>query len=71
MKDENDILMMYNIIRDLGYNATGDRHSKRKTFFTKKLPKLVEDIQIKTFEEITHDYNDLQGREIKLSYLQT
>ncbi len=35
MKDENDILMMYNIIRDLGYNGIGDRHSKRKIFFTK------------------------------------
>ena len=36
MKDENDILMMYNIRRDLRYNGTGDRDSKRKTFFTKK-----------------------------------
>ena len=25
MKDENDILMMYNIIGDLGYNGTGDQ----------------------------------------------
>ena len=33
MKDENDILMMYNIIRDLGYNGTADPDSKRKTFF--------------------------------------
>ena len=32
MKDENDILMMYNIIRDLGYNGEGDRDSKRMTF---------------------------------------
>ena len=32
MKDENDVLMMYNIIRDLGYNGTGDRDSKRKKF---------------------------------------
>ena len=39
MKDENDILMMYNIIRDLGYNGTGDRDSKRKTFFLKKASK--------------------------------
>ena len=38
MKDENDILMMFNIIRDLGYNGIGDRDSKRKIFFTKKLP---------------------------------
>ena len=60
MKDENDILMMYNIIRDLGYNGTGDRDSKRKIFFTKKLPKLVEDFQIKTFDEITDDSDDLQ-----------
>ena len=35
MKDENDILMMYNIIRDLGYNGTGDRDSKRKIFSQK------------------------------------
>ena len=61
MKDENDILMMYNIIRDLGYKGIGDRDSKRKIFFTKKLPKLVEDIQNKTFEEITDDSDGLQG----------
>ena len=66
MKDENDILMMYNIIRDLGYNGIGDRDSKRKKFLTKKLPKLVEDIQNKTFDEITDDYNDLQGEGLKI-----
>ena len=66
MKDENDILMMYNIIRDLGYNGTGDRDSKRKTFFTKKLPKLVEEIQNETFEEITDDSDDLQGEGVKI-----
>ena len=61
MQDDNDILMMYIIIRDLGYNGTGDRDSKRETFFTKKLPILVEEIQNKTFEKITDNYNDLQG----------
>ena len=66
MKDENDILMMYNIIRDLGYNGTGDRDSKRKKFLTKLLPKLVEDIQNKTFDEITDNYNDLQGEGVKI-----
>ena len=67
MKDENDILMMYNIIRDLGYNGIGDRDSKRKTFFLKKLPKLVEDIQNKTFEEINDDSeSDLQGQGVKI-----
>ncbi len=67
MRDENDILMMYNIIRDLGYNGIGDRDSKRKTFFLKKLPKLVEDIQNKTFEENNDDSDsDLQGQGVKI-----
>ena len=61
MKDENDILMTYNIIRDLKYNGTGDRDSKRKTFFTKKLPRLVEDIQNRIFDEI-----DLEGQGVKI-----
>ena len=61
MKDENDILMMYNIIRDLRYNGTGDRDSKRKKFFTKKLPKPFEDIQNRTFDEI-----DLEGQGVKI-----
>ena len=67
MRDENDILIMYNIIRDLGYNGMGDRDSKRKTFFLKKLPKLVENIQNKTFEEINDDSDsNLQGQGIKI-----
>ena len=66
MKDENDILMMYNIIRYLGYDGAGDRDSKRKTFFLKKLPKLVEDIQNKTFDEITDNSDDLQGEGVKI-----
>ena len=67
MKDENEILMMYNIIRDLGYNGTGDRDSKRKIFFTKKLPKLVNDIQNKTFDEISDDSDkDLEGEGVKI-----
>ena len=61
MKDENDILMMYNIIRDFGYTGDGDRDSKRKTFFLKKLPKLVEEIQNKTFDE-----TDLGGDGVKI-----
>ena len=66
MKDDNDILMMYNIIRDLRYNGTRDRGSKRKKFFTKKLPKLVEYIQNKTFEETTDDSSDLEGQGVKI-----
>ena len=66
MKNESDILMMNNIIRDLGYTGRGDRDSRRKIFFTKRLPKLVEDIQNKTFEEITDDSDDLQGEGFKI-----
>ena len=66
MKNESDILMMDNIIRDLGYTGRDDRDSKRKTFFLKKLPKLVNDIQNRTFEEITDDSDDLQGEGVKI-----
>ena len=52
MKTQSDILMMNNIIRDLGYTSIGDESSERKSFFTKTLPKLVEDIPNKTFDEI-------------------
>ena len=60
MKNENDILMMNNISRDVNYTGVGDKQSYRKTFFTIKLPKLVEDNQNKSFNEI-----DLQGHGIK------
>ena len=67
MKNENDVLMMYNTLRDLGYTDIGDRHSKRKVFFTKNLPKLVEENQNKTFDEITLDSDsDLQGEGVKI-----
>ena len=66
MKNESDILMLNNIINDLGYTGVVDRDSKRKKFFTKTLPKLVEDIQNRTFEEITDSFDDLQGEGIKI-----
>ena len=66
MKNENDILMLNNIIRDLGYTGVGDYQSKRKTFLTETLPKLVEDIQNRTFEEITDNSNDLEGEGVKI-----
>ena len=66
MKNEDDILMMYNIIRDLGYTGRGDRQSNRKIFFTITLPKLVKEIQNKTFDEITDDSDDLQGEGVKI-----
>ena len=66
MKNENDILMLNNIINDLGYTGDGDNKSKRKIFLTETLPKLVEEIQNRTFEEITDDSDDLQGEGIKI-----
>ena len=47
--------MMNNITRHLGYTGDGDKPSKRETFFIKTLPKLVEVIENRTFEEITID----------------
>ena len=66
MKNESDILMMNNIKNDLGYTGVGDRDSKRKTFLTVTLPKLVEKIQNRTFEEIRDDSDDLQGEGLKI-----
>ena len=66
MKNESDILMMNNIKNDLGYTGVGDRDSKRKTFLTVTLPKLVEKIQNRTFEEIIDDSGDLRGEGLKI-----
>ena len=67
IKNENDILMMYNIIKDSGYRGIGDKPSKRKTFSIEKLPKLVDENQNKTFEEITDNSDsDLQGEGVKI-----
>ena len=62
VKNESDILMMNNIIKDLGYTGDEDKPSKRRTFLTITLPKLVDEIQNKTFEEIT-DHSDSDLRE--------
>ena len=67
MKSQNDILMLNNIVNDLGYTGVGDKPSKRKTFFTKKLPKLAEEIHKRTIEEITVDSDsDSQGEGVKI-----
>ena len=65
MENENDILMINIIIRDLEYTGIADYISKRKTFLTITLLKLVGEIQNKTFEEITDDSDDLQGEGVK------
>ena len=68
-KNGSDILLMISIIHDLRRTGFGDKPSKRKTFFTTKLPKLIDENQNRTFDEIT-DSDDLQGEGLKLS-LQT
>ena len=40
--------------------------NQKKTFFTITLPKLVDDFQNKTFDEITDDSDDLQGEGTKI-----
>ena len=66
IKNESDILKMSNIVSDLGYTGIGDRGSKRKTFFTKSLTKLVEKNQNKTFDEIIDNSDDLQSQGLKI-----
>ena len=61
MKNETDILMLNNIIRDLGYTGRGDYQSNRKTFLTETLPNLVEEIENRTFDEI-----DSEGQGVKI-----
>ena len=65
MENENDILMINNIIRDRDYTGFRGRQSNGKTSFTNTLPKLVEENQNKTFDEITDDSDDLQGEGVK------
>ena len=66
MKNEEDFLMMYNILRNLGYTGIGDKKSNRKTFFTVLLPKLVDEFQNRTNDEITDDSDDLHGEGVKI-----
>ena len=66
MNKESDFLMKNNITKDLGYTGVGDKPSKRKTFITKTLPKLVEKTQNNTFDDITDDSDDLQGEGVKI-----
>ena len=67
MKNENDIFLTNNNIRDVGYTGDGDKPSKRKKFLTITLPKLVEKYQKKTFDYITNDSDDLQGEGVKIN----
>ena len=66
MKNESDIFLMSNILNDLAFTGIDNRVSKRKTFFTKTLPKLVEKIENRTFDEFIEDSDDFQGQGLKI-----
>ena len=68
MKHENDFSMMNHNENELNYTITGDKSSKRKTFFIQKLPKLVGNIQNKTFDETINDSDNLEGERIEQKY---
>ena len=66
MKNEKDILKLSSIKNDLGYTGVGDRPSNRKIFLTITLPKIIDKIQNKIFEEIIDSSdNDLEGQGIE------
>ena len=66
LMDENDYLMMNNVECDINYTGVVDKSSKRKIFLSKKLPKMVESSQNKTFHENIDSSNDLQGGGVKI-----
>ena len=66
MKRSSDILLRNNILNCLRYTSVGDKKSNRKTFLTITLPKIVDEIQNRTFEEITDYSNDSQGEGLKI-----
>ena len=65
MKEGNDILMKNIIKNGLNYTGVGDKSSKRKKFLPITLPRMVEDIQNRTFEEIIDNSDKLEGQGVK------
>ena len=67
MKNDNDFVMLYNILKDIKYTGNGDRPSNRKNFFTIELPKKVSEFNNVRFIENTDDSDsDLQGEGVKI-----
>ena len=73
MKNEKDILMMSNVKNDLGYTGDGVRPSNGKTLLTETLPKLVNEIQNKTFDEFGLEGQGIQKTIIpsNINYINT
>ena len=66
MKVDSDTLMMKIIKNDLNYTGLGDKSLKRKTFLTKTLPGMVEDIRNETFDEIIDNSDNVQVHGLKI-----
>ena len=67
MKNDDDFVMLYNILKDVKNTSNGDRPSNRKTFFTIELPKKVSEINNLRFIENADDSDsDLQGEGVKI-----
>ena len=67
MKNDDDFVMLYNILKHVKYTGNGYRPTNRKNFFTIKLPKKVSEINNVRFIENTDDSDsDLQGEAVKI-----
>ena len=66
MKNDEDFLMLYNILKDVNYTGRRDTPSNRKTFFTIEPPKKDSEIHNMRFDENTDDSDDLQGKGVKI-----
>ena len=66
MKNDYDFVMLYKILKDLGYTGNKDRPSNRKKFFTIDLPKKVSEIHNIRFDKNTSDSDNLQGEGVKI-----
>ena len=65
MKNDRDFLRMNNVKIDLVFTSIGDKSSQPKTFFTQKFPKMVENLQNKTFDENIDNSDTLRGDGVK------
>ena len=70
LKNDDDFVMLYNILKNLGYTGNKDRPSYRKKFFTIDLPKKVSEIHNIRFGENTDDSDsDIQGEGVEIIIL--
>ena len=66
MKNEKDIFKTNNNKNDFNYTGIGDKSPRRRTFFTITLPKLVNHIQNKIFDENINNRDNLQVEGVKI-----